>query len=96
MLRHIVIFKFKEDCSEEQLKAVADGMNALPAKIPQIVSYKHGKDAGVADSKFDYVLVADFESAEDFLAYRVHPDHQAFGQTVMPLIADVSQIQFYC
>lgn len=95
MLRHIVLFKFKEDYSEEQLQAVVDGMNALPDKVPQIQAFAHGKDAAVSEGKFDYGMVADFASEEDYVTYRDHPAHKAVGATVMQIVADVVQMQFY-
>ena len=96
MLRHIVLFKFNENFSEEKLQAVADKMSALPDQVPQILSYTHGKDAGLSPTKFDYAMVADFDSEEDYAAYRDHPAHKAVGAEIMAMVADVAQMQFYC
>src|SRR5688500_2441652 len=41
-LLHVVSFKFKSEASKEQKKALEDAFAALPAKIPQIHSFKWG------------------------------------------------------
>lgn len=95
MLRHIVLIKFKEDHTPEQVKAVKDGMDALPDRIPEIVSYTHGTDAGNTDSKYDYGIVADFVSDADYITYRDHPAHKEVGAHVVAIMADAAQMQFH-
>ena len=40
--RHVVLFKFKDDATKEQVKALETGFSALPAKINTIVDYEWG------------------------------------------------------
>ena len=94
MLRHAVLLKFKEGYSEETLKEISEELTALPDKIPQIISFVHGKNADVVDGAFDYAVTADFASGDDCLAYLAHPAHQAVGGKIVGLIADAAQIQF--
>ncbi len=95
MLRHIVLLKFKEGHTPEQVQAITDGMNGLPAQIPQIISYTHGSDAGNTNSPYDYAIVADFASAEDAAIYQDHPAHKAVGAHVVAIMADAAQMQFH-
>ncbi|TGD72133.1 Dabb family protein [Mangrovimicrobium sediminis] len=95
MLRHIVLLKFKEDHTPEQVAAVVDGLNSLSEAIPQIVSYTHGSDAGNTNSPYDYAIVADFASAEDAAIYQDHPAHKAVGAHVVAIMADAAQMQFH-
>jgi hypothetical protein len=76
--RHVVMFQWAEGLGDEHVRRVRDGLNALPSAIEQIRSYVHGPDLGVTEGNFDYVLVADFDSEEDFLVYRSHPVHLQF------------------
>jgi len=94
MLKHVVLIKFKEGYTEEQVQAIRDGMNGLPEKIPQIIAYSHGTDAGNTDSAYDYGIVADFASDEDYVIYRDHPAHREIGAAVMAIMADAAQMQF--
>ncbi len=78
MFRHVVMFRWEESVDAAQVADAASGFDALPALIPEIRSYVHGPDAGLAAANFDYVLVADFDDEADFVVYRDHPDHRTF------------------
>jgi len=78
MFRHVVMFSWNETVDAAYVVTVGQQLDALPDLIPEIGAYLHGPDAGINNGNFDYVLVADFASVEDYLVYRDHPDHQAF------------------
>ena len=94
MLKHVVLLQFKADYEEQKLQALVGQLNALPDQVPQILSFVHGPDAGVTESKFDYGVVAEFASKEDCLAYLAHPAHQAVNAAVRELLADAAHLQF--
>ena len=77
MFRHVVMFRFADHVADDHAERLATELSALPAKIPEIISYRHGPDLGASEGTYDYVVVADFASPDDFLAYRQHPDHLA-------------------
>jgi hypothetical protein len=78
MFRHVVMFKWNDDVDDGHIAAVSAGLDDLAATIEQIKDYRHGPDVGLSDQNFDYVVVGDFESADDYLVYRDHPVHQEF------------------
>jgi hypothetical protein len=78
MLRHVVMFRWNDDVAPGHTAVVAAGLDALPAEIEVIRSFRHGADLGAVAGNFDYALVAEFDSVDDFLTYRNHPVHQAF------------------
>lgn len=78
MLRHVVMFKWNDDVDDEHVAAVSAGLDNLAATIEQIDDYRHGRDIGLSDQNYDYVLVGDFKSADDYMVYRDHPVHQEF------------------
>jgi len=75
--RHVVMFTWGDDVEPSHSDAVGAALSTLPGLIPQIAAYHHGPDAGVNEGNFDYVVVADFASRDDYLLYRDHPEHQA-------------------
>jgi len=77
MIRHVVMFRFTPDVDAAHIAALSAAFDALPALIRELRSYRHGPDLGRSDGNFDYVVVADFDTFDDFLTYRAHPDHQA-------------------
>ena len=75
--RHVVMFTWADDVDPSHGETVSASLSTLPGLIPEIAAYHHGPDAGVNEGNFDYVVVADFGSREDYLVYRDHPDHRA-------------------
>ena len=96
MLRHVVLLKFKEDYSEEVLKSIIEQLDVMMDKVPNILAFTHGPDAGATPVAFDYGVVADFATKEDLLAYLGHPAHKAMGGDVMKIVAEAVPMQFYC
>ena len=90
MIRHIVMFKFKEEADGkskmENVLATKAMLEALPAKIPQILaSQVEIGTEGANPENADLILISDFESLESLNEYIVHPDHKAVGAFMRPL-----------
>lgn len=93
MIRHVVMFTWKAEATEEQKAAVPAGLSKLPGQIPVIKRYEYG--AGINPGNRDFVLVADFASHEDFVTYRDHPEHQAFiTECIVPAVAERVAVQY--
>ncbi len=81
--------------TSDEVSATGRALDALPALVPTIRGYRHGGDAGVNSGNFDYVVVADFDDVEGYLAYRDHPDHQALiAAHIAGRVADRAAVQF--
>ena len=95
MLRHVVLFTWKDDATEEQKQALHDGLAKLPPAIDTIRAYKFGPDAGLNPANCDYALVADFGDQAGYLTYRDHPAHRELVERfVTPIVARRAAIQF--
>jgi hypothetical protein len=96
LIRHVVIFEWAETASNDQVAAVAAGLDTMPDKVPGILAYRHGDDLGLSAVTADYALVADFATVEDFGAYAGHPDHLAFiEERIQPIAAAVHRVQYH-
>lgn len=84
ILRHVVLFKFKADVTEEQIGEVVEAFAALPEKIDAIKGFEWGTDVGVENKSegFTHGFVVTFDSAEGRDAYLPHPAHKEFGKIV--------------
>ena len=95
MFRHVVLFTWKDDATEEQKQALHDGLAKLPPAIDTIRAYKFGPDAGLNPANCDYVLVADFDDQAGYVTYRDHPVHRALVENyVSPIVASRAAVQF--
>lgn len=96
-LRHVVLFKFKESATPDDIKKVEDAFSALPGKIPQIRDYEWGTNNSPEglDKGFTHCFFLTFDSEEDRAIYLPHPDHKAFGQMLGPFLEDVLVVDYW-
>jgi len=95
MLRHVVLFTWNEGVTDEQVQLVSEGLAGLPGVIPQIKHYHHGPNVGPSDRNFDYAVVGDFESFDDYVVYRDNNIHQqVIAERIAPLIDKRVAVQY--
>jgi Stress responsive A/B Barrel Domain len=95
MIRHVVMFTWKPGVTPEQVKRVQTELRALKPLMTGLRAYACGPDAGLVPGNFDFAVVADFEDAGSYLAYRDHPAHLAvIEECITPIRADRASAQF--
>lgn len=97
LLRHVVLFKFKDGTSSEDIKKVETAFSALPTKIPQIIGYEWGLNNSPEglEKGFTHCFFLSFNSEEDRAIYLPHSDHKAFGAVLGPHLDDVLVIDYW-
>lgn len=80
MVKHIILWKLKEEFSEEekkQIKAgIKEGLEGLAGQIPGMTEIKVRIDC-LPSSTVDVMLDSTFESVEALKTYSTHPKHVA-------------------
>jgi len=95
MIRHVVLFTWTPEATQEQKRALHAELAKMPAAVEAIRTYKHGPDAGINPANSDYAVVADFDDAAGYITYRDHPAHRAMVERyVTPFVAARAAIQF--
>jgi hypothetical protein len=97
MLRHVVMFKFKEASSAVEVQKVVDGFRELKSKIPQIASFEFGTNnspEGLNDG-FTHCFLVTFKSEKDRDAYLPHPAHKAFVELLKPHLDKAMVIDYW-
>lgn len=83
MVKHIVLFKLKDEVSaDEKLAAMNNfkaAIEALPAKIPVICKIEVGLNMNPGET-WNIALYSEFDTLDDVKSYAVHPDHVAAGK----------------
>lgn len=74
MVKHIVMYTFKEGVNKEEAIQVIDG--ALTPLVGQISGLLH-LEVKLAFNGMDYALYSEFETREALKQYAVHPLHLA-------------------
>jgi len=97
VLRHVVLFKFKDGTGEEQVGQIERAFCALPGKVDTIYDFEWGTDVSVENLQqgFTHCFVVTFLSEADRAAYLPHPDHKAFGELLGPYLDKVLVIDYW-
>ena len=96
-LRHVVLIKFKEGTSNEDIAKVEEAFGGLEAKIEEIKDYEWGTNnspEGI-NKGFTHCFFVTFESEEDRAVYLPHPDHKAFVEVLSPHMEDVLVVDYW-
>jgi hypothetical protein len=97
LLRHVVMFQFKDSASTEDVQHIIAEFKALPSKIPAIAAFEYGTDnspEGLSDG-FTHCFLLTFKSEADRDAYLPHPAHKAFGATLKPHLEKVLVVDYW-
>lgn len=97
MLRHVVLFKFKETSSAADVQKVETAFRELPSKIKEIKSFEWGTNnspEGLAQG-FTHCFFVSFGSEKDREAYLPHAAHKAFVSVLQPHLDKVLVIDYW-
>ncbi len=96
-LRHVVLFKFKDTATPDQIKQVEDAFRALPSKINPIKGFEWGTNVSPENlaQGYTHCFFLTFTSDQDRDAYLVHPAHKDFGKLLGPYLDKVTVIDFW-
>jgi stress responsive alpha/beta barrel protein len=94
--RHVVLFKFKDSASPEQIKAVEEAFLALPSKIDTIVSLEWGTNVSPEkhDQGYTHCFFVTFKDKSGVEVYLPHPAHKAFGELLHPILDKVLVVDY--
>jgi len=97
LLRHVVLFKFKDSSSVADIKKVEEAFKALPSKIKEIKSLEWGTNNSPEELNqgFTHCFFLSFSSEKDRAVYLPHPAHIAFGAILQPILDKVLVIDYW-
>jgi hypothetical protein len=97
VLRHVVLLKFKEDASGQQIKAIENAFCALSGEIDAIYDFEWGTDVSVENRSqgFTHCFVVTFRTAEDRGKYLPHPAHKELAGSLGPYLDQVLVLDYW-
>ena len=97
LLRHVVLFKFKEGTPEAKISEIASAFSALPGKIPEVHAYEWGTNNSPENlaKGFTHCFFVTFESEADRAVYLPHPEHLKFVELLKPHLEDVLVVDYW-
>ena len=97
VLRHVVLFKFKDSSTPADVKKVEDAFAELATKLPTIKAYEWGTNSSPEglNQGLTHCFLLTFSSDKDRDDYLVHPDHKAFGKILGPHLDKVTVVDYW-
>ena len=92
MIKHIVLWKIKEENKEENAKEIKKRLEALVPKIDDIKKLEVGVNEN--GGEYDAALVSEFESYDDLKAYDGHPEHLKVRQFIRSIAVTRAAVDY--
>jgi len=95
MIRHVVVITWRPEATDEARQQVQDELAKLPPLLAGLRGYTLGRDLGINPGNAQLAIVADFDDADSYRAYRDHPAHQDIvRRLISPIAAERRGVQF--
>ena len=97
VLRHIVLFKFKETASPENIQEIVTAFKKLPSQIKLIKAYEAGLNNSPEklNDGFTHCFTVTFNSEKDRDAYLIYPAHKAFVKILGPYLDKALVVDYW-
>ena len=97
VLRHVVLFKFKETATPENIKLVEEAFGKLPAKIKLIKGYEWGinNSPEKLNDGLTHCFTVTFSSEKDRNDYLVYPAHKEFVKILGPYLDKALVVDYW-
>eukprot|EP00980_Cylindrotheca_fusiformis_P003586 scaffold795_cov113-Cylindrotheca_fusiformis.AAC.3 len=89
-VKHIVMFRLKDACTDEDFDTVCKGLLDLPAKIPEISQHEIGRDLVLpsgqnhpAGKNRQIAWTIYCKNSDDYNTYDQHEAHQYFLKNIL-------------
>ena len=94
--RHVVLFKFKDTATAEQVRAVEEAFKALSTKIDTIVDFEWGTNVSPEgkDDGYTHCFFVTFKDKAGLEVYLPHPAHKEFGASLRTILDKVCVIDY--
>jgi hypothetical protein len=93
MIKHIVIFKWREGVTDAEVSDVLGELHALPSVIDALESYLAAVDLRLTEGTGDLAIIATVASREALRSYLDHPQHVAVVARLRSMAASRTAVQ---
>jgi hypothetical protein len=98
MLKHIVLFKLKEQAAgagkDQNARRLKAEIEALVVKIPQIEKMEVGINTVPSEAAYDVAIYSEFSDKSDLEIYQKHPEHMKVVDLVKKLAAGRAVVDY--
>ena len=87
MIKHIVLFDFKEENREENIKRAKEMLLALMGSVPSLRKMEVGINFSKEERAMDLSIYTEFDDVAGLEEYAVHPEHLKVVEFIKTVVA---------
>jgi len=97
VLRHVVLFRFKDGTTNQQIKDAENAFCSLPGKIGSIYDFEWGTDVSIENRSegFTHCFIVTFLNEADRAQYLPHPAHKELVSISQPYLDKILVIDYW-
>jgi Stress responsive A/B Barrel Domain len=93
VLRNVVVGRLREGADEALLDEALRALLLLP--MDGLLEMHVGRDAGLREGSWDYVITADFEDADAYRRYDADEEHNRLRRELFDVLSEeIARVQF--
>jgi hypothetical protein len=78
MIKHVLLFRFREDVPEQTRAGVLAELRTFPDRYPAMRNWASGPNVSTRDSSMTHGFVVEFDTEQDLLDYLHSGSHEEF------------------
>lgn len=94
MVRHVVLFKFKDEVDAAAREAFVHSLRALQTEVPEVRRLQVGLNFAEAARAHDVALIVDLDDRAALAAYADHPKHIPVKQRAAEICAAMPVVDY--
>ena len=95
-IKHWVAFRFKDDVSESDVRAILDGFADFPRRYPAMHNWSMGLNVSDRDQTYTHAFSVEFDTEEGFRAFLSDEYHLTFvRERFRPAISTRAIVSYY-
>ncbi len=99
MIKHIVLFKFRDDLPDteksKKMQSIKTDLEALTGKVGTLKRMEVGINSN-PDESYDLALTSEFEDMEGLKAYANHPEHLKVSAVIREILDQRACVDYEC
>jgi hypothetical protein len=93
VIRNVVVGRLRQGADEEALAEALRGLLLLP--LDGLLEMQVGRDAGLREGTWDYVITADFTDADAYRRYDADAEHDRLRRELFDVLSEeIARVQF--
>jgi Stress responsive A/B Barrel Domain len=94
MIKHVVMFKFKPEVTQDEREGVLDELRELTGKIDVIREFEVGQDVLGSPRSWDAALIAAYDDLGALETYQRHDDHLQVALKLRSMCDAIASVDF--